>query len=65
MSIAAKIGCAPQPLNDCVQKAEVDYGKRPGVASEMVKPMKALERESGELRLAYDIPCMANAIFQD
>lgn len=28
MSIAAKIGCAPQTLNDWAKKAEVDSGKR-------------------------------------
>ena len=32
MSIAAKIGCAPQTLNDWVKKAEVNGGKRPGVS---------------------------------
>ena len=36
MSISAKIGCAPQSLNDWVHKAEVDSGKRPGVSSEFV-----------------------------
>ena len=34
MSISAKIGCAPQTLNDWVKKAEVDSGKRPGFSSE-------------------------------
>jgi transposase len=45
-SISAKIGCAPQTLNDWVKKAEVDRGKRPGVSSEMAERMKALEREN-------------------
>jgi transposase-like protein len=49
MSISAKIGCAPQTLNDWVKKAEVDSGKRPGVSSEMAERMKALERENREL----------------
>ena len=49
MSIAAKIGCAPQILNDWVKKAEVDSGKRAGVSSEMAERMKALERENREL----------------
>ena len=35
MSIAAKIGCAPQTLNDWIRKTEVDGGKRPGVSSEI------------------------------
>jgi len=46
MSISAKIGCAPQTLNNWVKKAEVDSGKRPGVSSEMAERMKALEREN-------------------
>ncbi|TWI29295.1 transposase, partial [Paracoccus sulfuroxidans] len=50
MSIAAKIGDAPQTLNDWVKKAEVDSGKRPGVSSEMSDRMKALECENRELR---------------
>jgi transposase len=55
MSISAKIGCAPQTLNDWVKKAEVDSGKRPGVSSEMAECMKALERENRELRQANEI----------
>ena len=50
LSISSKIGCAPQTLNDWVNKAEVDSGKRVGVSSEMVEKMKALERENRELR---------------
>jgi transposase-like protein len=37
MSIAAKIGCTPQTLNDWVKKAEVDSGRRPGVPAEMAE----------------------------
>jgi transposase len=55
MSISAKIGCAPQTLNDWVKKAEVDSGKRPGVSSEMAEKMKALQRENRELRQANEI----------
>ncbi|WCR00236.1 transposase [Paracoccus aestuarii] len=50
MSISAKIGCAPQTLNDWVKKAEVDNGKRAGIPTEMADRMKALEREDRELR---------------
>ena len=52
LSISSKIGCAPQTLNDWVNKAEVDSGKRAGVSSEMGEKMKALERENRELRRA-------------
>ena len=50
MSIAAKIDCALQTLNDWVKRAEVDGGKRAGVSSDMADRMKALERENRELR---------------
>ncbi|NPD17634.1 transposase [Xinfangfangia sp. D13-10-4-6] len=42
MSIAAKIGGAPQTLSDWARKAEVDSGKWPGLFSEMSDRMKAL-----------------------
>jgi transposase-like protein len=35
LSISAKIGCAPQTLNEWVKKAEVDRGERAGVPTEM------------------------------
>ena len=46
MSIAAKIGCTPQTLNDWVKKAEVDSGRRAGIPSDLAEKMKALEREN-------------------
>ena len=46
MSISAKIGCAPQTLNEWIKKAEVDSGKRVGIPSDMAEKMKALEREN-------------------
>ncbi len=49
-SIAAKIGCSANTLNDWVKKAEIDDGKRAGVPSEMAERLKALERENRELR---------------
>jgi len=35
VSIAEKIGCAPQTLHEWVKKAEVDDGKRAGVPTEV------------------------------
>ena len=61
--ISAKIGCAPQTLNDWVNKAEVDSGKRAGVSREMAEKMKALERENRELRQANEILRKASAYF--
>ncbi len=63
LSISAKIGCAPQTLNDWVKKAEVDIGKRAGVSSEIAEKMKALERENRELRQANEILRKASAYF--
>ena len=63
MSIAGKIGCTAQTLNEWVKKAEVDSGKRAGVPTEMAERMKALEREVRELRQANEILRKASAYF--
>ena len=63
MSIAGKIGCTAQTLNEWVKKAEVDAGKRAGVPTEMSERMKALEREVRELRQANEILRKASAYF--
>lgn len=63
MSIAAKIGCTPQTLNDWVKKAEVDGGRRAGIPSDLAEKMKALERENRELRQANEILRKASAYF--
>ncbi len=55
LSIASKIGCTGQTLNEWVRKAYVDAGKRAGVPSQMAERMKALEREVRELRQADEI----------
>ena len=60
-SIAAKIGCAPNTLNDWVKRAEVNSGQRAGIPSEMAEKMKALERENRELRQANEILRKASA----
>mgnify|MGYP003384787145 CR=1 FL=1 len=63
MSIAGKIGCVPQTLNEWVKKAEVDCGRKPGVTTDMAEKMKALERENRELRQANEILRKASAYF--
>jgi transposase-like protein len=63
MSIAAKIGCSAQTLNEWVKKTEVDSGKRAGVPTEMADRLKALERENRELRQANEILRKASAYF--
>ncbi|CCF22288.1 Transposase, ISAzsp1-like (ORF A); IS3 family (plasmid) [Pseudorhizobium banfieldiae] len=62
-SIAAKIRCSANTLNDWVEKAEVDGGKRAGVPNDMAEKMKALERENRELRQANEILRKASACF--
>ncbi len=63
LSISAKIGCAPQTLNECVKKAEVDRGDRGGITTEMAEKLKALERENRELKQANEILRKASAYF--
>ena len=63
VSIAAKIGCSTNTLNDWVKKAEVDSGRRAGVSTDMAAKLKALERENRELRQANEILRKASAYF--
>jgi transposase-like protein len=62
-SIAAKIGCTAQSLNEWVKKAEIDSGVRNGVPAEIAERLKALERENRELRQANEILRKASAYF--
>ncbi len=63
MSIAAKIGCTAQTLNEWVKKAEVDSGRKPGPTTDMAARLEALERENRELRQANEILRKASAYF--
>jgi len=63
VSIAAKIGCSGQTLNEWVKKAKVESGARAGVLSEVAERLKALERENRELRQANEILRKASAYF--
>jgi transposase len=63
VSIAAKIGCTPQTLNEWVKKAEVDSGRKPGLTTDMAAKLQALERENRELRQANEILRKASAYF--
>jgi transposase-like protein len=53
-SIAAKIGCTAQSLNEWVKKAEID-GVRGDVPTKIAERLKALERENRELRQAKGV----------
>jgi len=61
-SIAAKIGCRAQLLNDCVKKAEVDIGVRAGLVTEVAEKLKTLERENREFRQANEMLRKASAL---
>ena len=63
LSIAAKIGCTGQTLNEWTKKGEVDAGRKPGVTTDMAAKVKALERENRELRQANEILRKASAYF--
>jgi len=63
VSIASKIGCAPQTLNEWVKKDEVDTGQRGGITAEQAEKMTALERENRELKQANEILRKASAYF--
>ena len=62
-SIAAKIGCTAQTLNEWVKKSEIDSGHRAGVPTEVADRLKALEQENRELRQANEILRKASAYF--
>ena len=63
VSIAAKIGCTGQTLNEWVKQAERDTGRRPGATTEMAGRLKALERENREWRQANEILRKASTYF--
>ena len=62
-SIAPKIGCVPQTLNEWVKRVEVDTGVRGGVTAAETQRVKELERENKELRRANEILKLASAFF--
>ena len=62
-SIAPKIGCVPQTLNEWVKQAEVNSGQRVGTSTSDAQRIKELEREVKELRRANDILKTASAFF--
>jgi transposase-like protein len=62
-SIAPKIGCVPQTLNDWVRQHEVHEGMRDGVSSDERARIKDLEREVKELRKANEILKLASVFF--
>ena len=62
-SIAPKIGCVAQTLNEWVKRDEIDTGARTGVTTTDLQRMKELEREVKELRRANKILKVASTFF--
>ena len=62
-SIAPKIGCVAQTLNEWVKRDEFDTGARAGVTTTDLQRLKELERENKELRRANEILKLASAFF--
>lgn len=62
-SIAPKIGCVPQTLNEWVKRHQIDTGARDGITSSELQRLKDLERENKELRKANEILKLASAFF--
>ena len=62
-SIAGKIGCTAQTLNEWVKRFERDSGVRAGVPSEVAERLKALEQENRDLRQVNEILRKASAYF--
>jgi len=62
-SIAPKIGCVLQTLNEWVKRAEVDAGMREGVTTSEAQRVKELAREVKELPRANEILRLASAFF--
>ena len=62
-SIASRIDCVSQTLNEWVKRAEVDAGLREGITTSEAQRLKELEREVKELRRANEILKLASAFF--
>ncbi|WP_230182824.1 IS3 family transposase [Aquabacterium sp. CECT 9606] len=62
-SIAPKIGCTAQTLNEWVKRHEIDSGARDGMTTADMERLKTLERENKELRKANEILKLASAFF--
>ena len=60
-SIAPKIGCVRQTLNEWVKRHQIDIGAKDGITTSDLQRLKELERENKELRKANEILKLASA----
>ena len=61
-SIAPKMGCTPQTLNNWVKQHERDTGQRGGVSTSDMERLETLEHEHCELRQANEILRMVEVV---
>jgi transposase len=61
--VARQLGVGDESLRAWVKRADVDAGKRPGMASEEQAELKRLRKENFELRRANDILQAAASFF--
>jgi len=61
--VARQLGVGTETLRNWVRQAEVDGGRRPGVATQDRQRIVELERENRELRRANEILKAASAFF--
>jgi transposase len=63
VSVAEKIGCAPETLRVWMRQEQRDTGQLAGPSTEEKARIKELERENNELRRANEILRKASAYF--
>jgi transposase len=61
--VAGQLGIGVETLRGWVRRAEVDGGRRPGIATEQQRRLAELERENRELRRANEILKAAAGFF--
>ena len=62
-SVAEKLGPTPETVRKCVQRVEIDEGRKAGVTTDERERLKQLEHENRELRRANEILKSAPAFF--
>ena len=62
-SIAPKICCTAETLQEWVKRTEIDAGQRAGTTTAVMHRIKELEREVKELRRANEVLKTASAFF--
>jgi transposase len=61
--VARQLGYGVESVRAWVRQADIDEGEKPGVSSEQLKRIKALEQENKELKRANEILRRASVFF--